>query len=476
MPAYRLRVAAMGVGVGMLLVQVGVPRVLVVGACAGIIITALYSQRRTLLLVGLAIILGGLWANLRLTPMGNSVNPPRTATVLEGIIQAVRQSARGSNHVTMRAENLSLGSPRIVSVATPSLVSVGDRIRVRCRWTVVDDQWSCFSRDIVRGPGGTVRSWSALAAAIHQQIQASLEWVLPEPERSIAAAMVFGYSDGLPPSIKNQFRTTGTSHLMVASGMQVVLTIQALEWILLLIGFSRRARIVLLLPMIMVLLLVIGFTASSIRGAVMGYLPALSLTLGRGRMGVHTLLLAGVVMGLADPTILTQMNFQLSFLATAGILVLTPVIQERLNRAIPKQWASEFATTLGATLATVPVVSIAFGIVNPAIIIPNLMLVALVIWIMALTVLVSIVGIISSTLATPLGIVLTVLLWIVSGIVGWSAALITAHPSSSVVLGSGVVLLALSPILITAYEHIRWRVRPPTGVDCSDPGLEKATS
>ncbi|MBI5135404.1 ComEC/Rec2 family competence protein [Candidatus Uhrbacteria bacterium] len=463
MLAFRFRVGALGIGMGLLAEQLGFGSLWITGTAVVVVVVGYLFHRYCAVIAGIGLITGVFWASVAVLDSRTVVlEPPPQETTLQGVVVSVRQAPRGSRQITLSVEGRQHSNPRAALVLSPNAVSVSDRIQVRCRWRGVDDQWQCFSRDITHLPSLKPSwSWVGAASLVHARIQGILAQALPEPEGSIATAMVFGYTDGLPPSIKDQFRLTGTSYLLVASGMQVVLTIFALEWGMLWLGVSRRRRTLLLLPMIVGLLVVIGLSPSSIRGAVMGYLPVLSLTMGRGRMGLHTLLVSALGMAVLSPTVLTQMNFQLSFLATAGILLLAPVFERSMAQTLPEQWAQEFATTLGATLATLPVVVVAFGIPNPSIVVANLLLVSIVSPMMMLTMILTLLGVFSPSLAAVPAVTLTVLVWIVEGVIRWSALLIAGYPRGSAVFGLLVMAFALLPLGIRLYGVYRSRIRIP---------------
>ncbi|MDE2844143.1 MAG: ComEC/Rec2 family competence protein, partial [Chloroflexota bacterium] len=122
-----------------------------------------------------------------------------------------------------------------------------------------------------------------------------------------------------------------------------------------------------------------GAPASVIRAAIMGSVYLAAIGLGRPRESLlPALALSAVIMTAASPAVVTQISFQLSFAAMAGIVVALPW-QEAVSRGIAarteqaqQMWArllgpgliwlaSGAVVSAAATLATFPLVALRFG-------------------------------------------------------------------------------------------------------------------
>jgi competence protein ComEC len=127
-----------------------------------------------------------------------------------------------------------------------------------------------------------------------------------------------------------------------------------------------------------------------VRAALMGGLTVLALALGRGSDPLVALAVAAAVMAGLFPPLLVDLGFQLSFLATLGLLVALPPLAVRLATwPWPVRLVAEpVAATLAAQLAVEPLLAHAFGRVSLIAPLVNLLVVPLVPAVMAGAVLV----------------------------------------------------------------------------------------
>ncbi|MGH2602416.1 MAG: ComEC/Rec2 family competence protein, partial [Dehalococcoidia bacterium] len=109
--------------------------------------------------------------------------------------------------------------------------------------------------------------------------------------------------------------------------------------------------------------------------AVMGGIAVLAMRSGRPHGGGTALLFAAAALTLEDPRILNDLSFQLSFAATAGLVVLTPPMLDWGRQALGEEQRAEgpswrslayatwetLAVTLAATAATLPLLLVSFG-------------------------------------------------------------------------------------------------------------------
>ena len=160
--------------------------------------------------------------------------------------------------------------------------------------------------------------------SLRRELSERLDTAVPEPQSSLAQALLLGLRGRMPPEIKEDFRDTGTSHLLAISGLHVgVLMMLSLGVSALLIG--RRHQLYLAVPFGTIWLYAVlsGFSPPVERAAIMGSIYLLGLALGRPKSILPALALAAAVMAALEPALLERVSFQLSFAAMAGIAVLT---------------------------------------------------------------------------------------------------------------------------------------------------------
>ncbi|MBF8280913.1 MAG: competence protein ComEC [Candidatus Magasanikbacteria bacterium] len=200
------------------------------------------------------------------------------------------------------------------------------------------------------------------------------------PDDALLAGLLFGERANFPQWLTNALRRTGTSHIVAVSGFNVTLIIVGL------MGLARAALIrkKISVPLIIIFLcaftIFTGGSASVVRAAVMGGLTVIAGWIVLHAAAPRLLLISAAVMTAFDPSILlADASFALSFLATAGLIWLSPSIQKFLERVpVIRRTASLLSETLGAMFATLPYSIFAFGQLSFIAPLANLLVVPLV--------------------------------------------------------------------------------------------------
>ncbi|MBI2760718.1 MAG: ComEC/Rec2 family competence protein [Chloroflexi bacterium] len=216
----------------------------------------------------------------------------------------------------------------------------------------------------------------------------ALDRALPQPEAALARGIVVGDRVAIPAAVTDDFNRSGTSHLIAISGFNITLVI-AMATGMLVPLLGRRPALIGAMALITVYALFVGMTPSVVRALVMGAIVVGGALLGRPGAPLVALLLAATAMTAHDPRVIDDAGFQLSFVATAGIMLLAPALSAAGNRVLTTfpvgdrlAGAGAFlwepvAVTLAATVATLPVMLYTFGRVSLVAPLANLVLVPL---------------------------------------------------------------------------------------------------
>lgn len=155
--------------------------------------------------------------------------------------------------------------------------------------------------------------------------------VLPEPEASFAGGLIVGAKESLGEKLLEKFRTTGVMHIVVLSGYNITIVAEAI-----LALFSSLSPVLASLfgaLGIVLFALLTGAGATVVRASLMALLVILARRIGRGYDITRALYVAAFFMILHNPFILVfDPSFQLSFLATFGLIVGAPLIEPYLLR------------------------------------------------------------------------------------------------------------------------------------------------
>ena len=181
----------------------------------------------------------------------------------------------------------------------------------------------------------------------------------------------------MPAVLSEGFRRTGTLHVLALSGLHVGiiygLVLAALSFLR-----ARAARIGIACAVVVVYQVFAGFMPSLSRATLMILAAALASALDRDREPLNLLALSGIVVLAVDPFQAFSVSFQLSYLALAGILAIGPLVQRPLAGHIPRVLLAPLAASIGAQVATLPVVITVFGAWYPSGILAGIVLVPLV--------------------------------------------------------------------------------------------------
>jgi competence protein ComEC len=184
--------------------------------------------------------------------------------------------------------------------------------------------------DFVPNTVFTSRSFSGIAhslGVLRISFEDSIRRALPEPESSLAVGILAGRNPSFPHALTDAMKRTSTLHLVAVSGYNITIVALAIMATLNLFTVSRRWSWILAALGIVLYTLFVGAPASAVRAAIMGTLVVVARHMGRVSSARNALALAAALMTLHNPRVLRfDLGFQLSFLATIGIIWLSPWI------------------------------------------------------------------------------------------------------------------------------------------------------
>lgn len=219
------------------------------------------------------------------------------------------------------------------------------------------------------------------------------------PEREVIQSVILGDAKEIPENVSENFNRTGTSHIIAISGFNIGI-IAAFFFFLFRAALSRSETVLLAFPvrplaMALAVLPVLAFTLiagagmSVLRAAIMVLAFMAALLIGRERDLYNVLALAAMLILAVSPGSLFDVSFQLSFVAVASLLFVTPRLAlwiprpdpakgspvSRRFRGVLYQAALFVAVTLAAMLGTLPLVAFHFNRVSLIAMAANLLMV-----------------------------------------------------------------------------------------------------
>jgi len=220
---------------------------------------------------------------------------------------------------------------------------------------VLDDGWS-ETRVRSENPG--------LLETIRENIVSKYRRFLSEPESGLVAGIVLGYKKDIGQEMYNLMVKSGTIHIAVASGYNIMLVggtvLSMCFWFL----KRKRASLVAIIVML-------GYAVGAggeppvIRAVIMAGVVFLAAVVGRKAISWWVLLVTGWLMVLIEPLLLVNVSFQLSMGASVGLVIVEPVMRKLLSSGHEKSaevlGGSGVLTSVSTVAMTAPIIWWNFG-------------------------------------------------------------------------------------------------------------------
>ena len=211
---------------------------------------------------------------------------------------------------------------------------------------------------------------------------------LSPPKSSILGAIILGDKRRISDDWKNKLNITGVRHITCISGMHIIILSGILMWLGIALGLWRGQAFYFAIILLILFIIMVGAPPSAIRAGIMGGIFLFAQKIGRLRSGGRAITMAATAMLVYNPLLLkSDVGFQLSFLATLGIIYLMPIFQYWFKKIPnPKTFPLKnlLAMTLAAQIFTLPILIYNFGYMSLVAPITNVLIVPLLPYIMIL--------------------------------------------------------------------------------------------
>ena len=194
---------------------------------------------------------------------------------------------------------------------------------------------------------------------LRQRIVQSQVKGLGSPVGQLVSSMVLGRKAvDLPNDIRDRFIEAGLAHVLAASGFHVSLLLGII--LKLTNRLAAKPRLAIGIGTLIVYLGLTGIQASVLRACLMGSVVLLALAMDTKVKPLGSLLVVAVVILLFNPLLISDLGFQLSFLATFGLIVTLPQLQAKLDW-LPPTVATLIAVPLSASVWVLPLLCYVFN-------------------------------------------------------------------------------------------------------------------
>ena len=447
---FALPLALAGVAAGVLaadlqlappLLGVGVAAIAVVGIGAQIGPSS--AAGGGLLLIGVIGAFGaiGIWRHAATDP-SRPTDIPSVAILVDGdehdMVGTVMDDPRpredrmqlvlGELAVAIDGRQISLADRILVWMPRGIDAHSGDRLRLRARIELAEDFDGFAYREYLARQGvgaigrprfaeviSTASGPSALLAGTRGTLLHGLNSIVPEPEAALGAGILLGVRASIAPEINDAFATAGLTHVVAISGWNIAIVaalVAAMARPLERRPGGRWTTAFVAATTVGAYVVLTGASPSVVRAALMAGAMLVARLGGSRAHAASALGLAALVMLLVAPAVLWDIGFQLSLLATGGLIWFGAAVERRLP-GWPAWIREPVALTLAAQLTTLPVILVNFERLSVVAPVANVLVVPFVPIAMLFSAIASLVGVIDGTVHLPaIGDVLT---WFAGG-------------------------------------------------------------
>ncbi len=188
--------------------------------------------------------------------------------------------------------------------------------------------------------------------------------IFGEPYASFMSGILLGLRKGFSNELSESFKNSGLTHIVAVSGYNITILIVFVYGVF--SFMSQRLRVFFSLIFILIFVFLTGFSASAVRAGIMGCVSLFAVLFGKNYHVKTALFLSAFLMIFFEPRILYfDVGFQLSFLATIGLIYVSPLI-EKYFLFIPNilELRNSFVLTISSTISTLPILAMNFGIIS----------------------------------------------------------------------------------------------------------------
>jgi len=189
-------------------------------------------------------------------------------------------------------------------------------------------------------------------------VEAQIQGIGQEKGTLLSSITLGRQAVNLPAKITDLFIKTGLAHILAASGFHVAILLGFVLTITR--NLSPKQQFIIAITILIIYGTLTGLQPSVLRAILMGIGALIGLLYNRQVNSLGSLLLAATILLLWQPLWIWDLGFQLSFLATLGLIITVPLLKNKIDY-FPNLIAEPIAISLAATLWTMPLLMFTFN-------------------------------------------------------------------------------------------------------------------
>jgi len=361
----------------------------IAGACLLLSVGGRVLKLRRVSVAALGIVVGFLWCwGYQQVWLGSAKSLVGTKQTLEVRVESAPRSTKTGMAVQVQLE-LDGRPISCMLYADDSLQNVQPGDRLNCEADVEESTLSIRTGETLyhRSNGNVLllfarearvleRGTPDWAIRIRQWLQGRIDVLYSGSANGLLRALMTGDRSGLSFAVQNELAVAGLSHVVAVSGMHVSMLLTMVAFFT---GGNPRLTAFFGIPMIVLFAMMTGASPSVCRAAVMQILLLCAPLVHREYDRITTLAAACLILLLENPWAIASVSFQLSFAAVLGLFVLFEPIVNGVMRLkknpgrVLHFLTAQIASTMSATIFTLPLAVLYFGMISVAALVTNLL-------------------------------------------------------------------------------------------------------
>ena len=197
---------------------------------------------------------------------------------------------------------------------------------------------------------------------------------MPAQDANLFFAMLFGGYANIDDTLLSAYSTTGIIHILSVSGSHITLLTIFLLFFAKKLHLPNSIMLLCVFSFLTFYAILCGASAPVLRATIMSLLYLVALYRNELATSRHLLSVVALCFLSINPLLLYDISFQLSFLSTAGLFYLMPILRDKLS-FFPPIIADSFSLTLSAQIFTLPLLSWYFNLISLSSLFSNLIIV-----------------------------------------------------------------------------------------------------
>jgi len=306
----------------------------------------------------------------------------------------------------------------------------------------------CYNPAIKKIASGQGLYVYELIIKLKKGIEKRINSTISEPQAALLGGILLGSRRGLPAKLTDEFNRVGITHIIAISGYNITIIVSVLMVLAKSLYINRKKVLWFIVPSLILFVVLTGMSASVVRATIMGLLVVVAGHVGRKSSPKNILMAAAAVMALLNPRIiLWDAGFQLSFLATCGLMFLSPKLKKYFVHVPEKFGLQEnFTSTFSAIIMTLPLILFNFKRLSIIAPVANLLVLPTI----PLAMLIGFIQIVVACLSQTLGQIVGWFTWAVLAYVVKTVDLLSSFSWSAINMQVGIwgLIVGFVPIII----------------------------